>query len=158
MARRDAEARYHAFAHALISNGHNASKAAIAAGYAVAHAHVTGAQLLATPRVQEIIREIATPVLIEQGLTSERALIENARIALFDPRKLYNADGTEKAPHEWSDETASAVVPRSDLIASVHDKNRALDMAFKYLGLYERDNAQRAPNLAIQIVNDHMPR
>jgi hypothetical protein len=32
------------------------------------------------------------------------------------------------------------------------DKPRALEMAAKHLGLFERDNAQHAPSLALQVV------
>ena len=32
------------------------------------------------------------------------------------------------------------------------DKNRALEMAMRHLGLYERDNAQRSENLGLQVV------
>ena len=34
----------------------------------------------------------------------------------------------------------------------VWDKNAALEKAMKHLGLYEKDNSQRAPNLALQVV------
>jgi len=32
------------------------------------------------------------------------------------------------------------------------DKNRALEMAMKHLGLYNRDNTQRSENLSLQVV------
>jgi hypothetical protein len=32
------------------------------------------------------------------------------------------------------------------------DKNQALEKAFKYLGLYERENSQQSENLSLQVV------
>jgi hypothetical protein len=32
------------------------------------------------------------------------------------------------------------------------DKNQALEKAFKYLGLYERENTQHSENLELQVV------
>jgi hypothetical protein len=44
-----------------------------------------------------------------------------------------------------------AVVGRTTKI-KLRDKNRALEMAMRHLGLYERDNKQRSENLSLQVV------
>ena len=43
------------------------------------------------------------------GITTERVLVEYARIAFFDPRKLYKDDGTPKAITELDTDTAAAI-------------------------------------------------
>ena len=140
-----------ALAYIKLGNATAAYREAYASKMSDPAINVEACRLLKHPKISLRISELAAPVLAAAGLTAERALQENARIALFDARKLYGTDGKEKLPHEWDDETAAAMSPRLESGATPHDKNRALDMAFKHLGLYERDNAQRGESLAIQV-------
>ena len=108
--------------------------------------------------VDEKVGEIA-------GLTAERTLRESARICYSDPRRLCHADGSLKQIAEMDDDTRAAiasfeiderkvdgVVIGRTIKIKLWDKNRALEMAMKHLGLYERGNAQRSENLALQVV------
>ncbi|CAB4164962.1 hypothetical protein UFOVP833_10 [uncultured Caudovirales phage] len=44
------------------------------------------------------------------------------------------------------------MVRRSDQFFGPLDKLKAIDMAMRYFGLYERDNTRRSQNLQLQIV------
>lgn len=153
------------FANAYLSNGQNATQAAISAGFSVVWAKKGGAsKLLKHPAVQKIIQERTAKAMELAGVSIERTLREVARIAYADPRRLFRADGTPIPIHELDEDTAAIVastkcepkrLPGGEIGTTFElktvDKMAALQMAMKYLGLYERDNAQRAPNLALQV-------
>lgn len=130
---------------------------------------VEASRLLARPNVSLRIDQLRGPALRKAEITVERTLQEIARLSYFDPRKLYRDDGELKRPDEWDDETAAGVASVEVLEQfdgkgedrklsgytkklKIWDKNAALEKAMKHLGLYERDNAQRAENLALQVV------
>lgn len=162
-------ARYKKFAQAYIANGRNATQAAITAGYSPNGADVTGCQLLRNTRIAALIDEIVAKAEPISGLTAERTLRELARLAYSDTRKLYRPDGALKSPDEWDDDTAAAVSglevteefegAGSQRVATGYnkklkmwDKGAALNMAIRHLGLFERDNSQRAESLQLQVV------
>lgn len=119
-------------------------------------------------KVAARIEELCAPALAKSALSVERTLQEVARVAYFDPRKLYREDGQLKRPDEWDDDTAAAVGSIEVLEEftgkgaerelsgytkklKIWDKNAALDKAMKHLGLYEKDNSQRGESLEIKI-------
>jgi hypothetical protein len=65
--------------------------------------------------MSELARRQA-PRFQKHDITPDRVLLELARIAFGDPRKLFNADGSMKAIHEIGDEDAP-------MIASVEIKH-----------------------------------
>ena len=178
--REGAAQRREAFVAAYLSNGRNATQAAITAGYAAHSARQRGCMMLSEPRVAARVAEanrsamaVAGAVVSKQanamvaaGLTVERTLQEVARLAYSDPRKMFRPDGSMIPIAEMDDDTAACVASfkhdtfdggeegesGSTTKLKVWDKNAALEKAMKHLGLYERDNSQRAPNLALQIV------
>lgn len=86
-------------------------------------------------------------------VTRERLLREIGRLAFCDPRKLTNEDGTFKPLHELDDDTAAAISSiEVDEYGKVKykmlDKGPAQEKLAKYLGLYEKDNKQRADPMA----------
>lgn len=140
----------------------NGTQAAIRAGYSPKTAHQTAYELLRKPEIAARIRENAESVAAIAGLTVERTLREVARIAYFDPRKLFNKDGQPLQLHELDDDTAAAIQGVEVLEEwegsgadrrlvglvkkyKVADKNSALDKAMKHLGQYETDNKQSNP-------------
>jgi phage terminase small subunit len=136
-----------------LSNGENATQAAIAAGYSPKTAKQAGHRLLTNSDVRAAIEKHRKAATEKAELTVERTLREVARIAYFDPRKLYDADGRLKKLHELDDDTAAAVsgveMDAGAVVKIKHwDKNSALDKAMKYLGLYEKDNQQPAEAMA----------
>lgn len=144
--------RREAFCRYYVTNGFNASKAARDAGYAVDSAGVAGCQLLKDTNVTRRIATLMSPGLKKNGVTLENMLGQISAIANFDKRKLYDANGERIPVHLLDDETAAALshFTKDDLVA--YDKTKAVDMAMKYLGAYEKDNLQKQENLQIQIV------
>lgn len=123
-------------------------------------------RLAADHKVSTRVRELMQKAAAANEVTVERVLKEAARIALFDPRKLLNDDGTPKGLHELDDDTAAGIAGldvldefdwdeegRKTKIGVVRkyklaDKNAALEKLFKFLGMYERDNKQKVDPLA----------
>lgn len=166
-------ARRKLFVNAYLANGHNATQAALSCGLSPNGAKEAGARMMRHAEVKEMISKATERLVTLSGLTAERVLKEIERVAFSDTRKLYRPDGSLKRPDEWDDDTAAFVSSievteefadrgkgddkKRELIGYTKklkqwDKLAALTMGAKHLGLFERDNAQRAPNLAMQIV------
>lgn len=158
-----------AFLDAYMANGHNATQAAIKAGYSARSAASQGQRLLKDVEVSGELADAAREVSEAVGLATQVTLQEVKRLSESDIRKLYRPDGTMKDPREWDDATAAAVASieiveefsgtGADRKLVGHtkkvklwDKNAALEKALKHLGLYERDNTQRSENLSLQVV------
>ena len=126
-------------------------------------------RLLKNSKVAARISELTAPALKSAGLIVGRLLQEVARISYSDPRRLCREDGSLKRPDEWDDDTAASVASFEvfEEFSGCGDERKltgytkrvrlfnkiaAVDKAMKHLGLYEQDNGQRAPNLALQIV------
>jgi phage terminase small subunit len=146
------------FATAYLSNGSNATQAAIAAGFSEKTAYSAGCRLLKHVDVQAIIQAAAKKVEEQCGLTLERTLKEIARLAYADPRKLFKEDGSLKQIHELDDDTAATIasvevdeIGTDGVVIGMTrkvkqwDKKGALDMAMKFHGAYEKDNKQKQP-------------
>lgn len=138
----------------------NATQAAIRAGYSAKTAASQGERLLRNVEIQAEIAKARKAREERTAVSSDRVLLEAARIALFDPRRLFNDDGTTKAITDLDDDTAAAVsgikVRRisgeenencSIIEYKVADKNSALEKLFRHHGLYERDNNQKTDPL-----------
>src|SRR5512146_2851515 len=87
-------ARIARFIEAYISNGENGTQAAIAAGWSARSAHVIASRLLKKDNVQALVQAHRKAAQTKVEHKTERTLQEAMRIAYFDPRKLFNADGT----------------------------------------------------------------
>lgn len=117
-------------------------------------------RLMANRKVTARVRQLQDDAAKKAVMTSADVLREAMRLARFDIRKLYRADGSPVPIHELDDETASAVQAvdiHEEYIGSgedrvfvgytkkykIADKNAALEKLFKHFGLYEKDNAQK---------------
>jgi phage terminase small subunit len=122
-------------------------------------------RLLKNLKVASMIAEIRATAEKTTILTVEQTRTELARVCFSDVRKLFNPDGSLKKISELDADTAAAVasfevdgvevgdkVVRRTIKVKLWDKNAALEMAIKHLGLYERDNTQRSENLSLQVV------
>ncbi len=87
----------------------NATQAAIRAGYSVKTANEQGARLLANVSVQRAISGAMDRRAKRTEITAERVLQEFAKIAFFDPRGLFNEDGSPKSVTELDDDAAASV-------------------------------------------------
>jgi phage terminase small subunit len=108
MPRHGVVARRKRFAQAYVASLHPA-KAAIAAGFSPNGASARGYRLLTMPDVQAWVAHYAKEHARQMDLTAERTLLEIARCAFLDPRKLFADDGTIRPVSEWDDDTAAAV-------------------------------------------------
>lgn len=143
---------------------HNGTKAAIRTGYSEKSAHVTASRLLSdakvSARIDELTRELMQKIEKKTEITQERVLLEYARLAFFDPRKLFDEDGNPKKIADLDEDTAAAIAglevdskllkeealvegeekPR-DVLSTVRkykiiDKKGALDSIAKHLGMF----------------------
>ena len=124
-------------------------------------ARVRGSHYFNHPIVQEHIQEKADEIGEQADVTQARVLQEVARLGLYDVRKLFDADGRPLAITELTDEMAAAIVGVEVVTIGsgeaglgeirkykLADKNSALEKLMKHLGLYEKDNNQRAKSLS----------
>ncbi len=149
------------FVEAYIANGGNCTDAAIKAGFSPRSAKQRGFELVKDRDFLVEIERRRAEVLAQFRLTTERTLQELARIAFFDIRKLFNGDGSPKAVHTIDDDTAAAVVGLEVVEVwqgtgktrtfvgyirkyKIANKVYALDNAMRHLGLFEKDNKQKA--------------
>lgn len=121
-------------------------------------------ELLADGAIAGRIAELRKPVEEAAQIDLTRVVKETVRLAMFDPRKLLNEDGTPKPLSELDDDTAAAVsgikvrrVMGEDgetaaiIEYKISDKNAALDKLMKHLGGYEKDNRQKSDAVAAMI-------
>ncbi|WP_454917104.1 terminase small subunit [Xanthobacter sediminis] len=87
----------------------NASAAAERAGYSWHTAGKIGHELLKIPEIAAAIQCAMDERAEREKITADRVLREAAAVALFDPRKLFNPDGTMKPLNELDDATAAAI-------------------------------------------------
>lgn len=142
----------------------NATQAAIRAGYSPKTAHVIGQENLKKPAIASHLSQKQSHIAARQDerlekmeLTQERIMRETARIAFFDPRKMFHADGKPKDILELDDDTAACIVGLDvleefdgsgrDRVLIGHvkkykiaDKNNALERGGKFLNMFEKDN------------------
>ena len=127
----------------------NATQAAIRAGYSAKTAEQQASRLLSNAKVAEAIAERMKERASRTEITQDRVLKEYARLAFFDPRKLFDSTGRPKAIHELDDDTA-AVVAGLDVVNvgnaelgegevlkfKLADKKGALDSVARHLGMF----------------------
>jgi phage terminase small subunit len=149
-----------------LANGLNATKAAISAGYSDKTAESQRSRLLSNVKVAAAISDKSQITLGKLEFSVDRTLNEIARLAFFDVRKIFEADGSLKNIHTIDDDSAAAIsglevtelfdpVQQKDgaegepqkhvfgLLKKVKlaDKGSALDKLMRYHALY-RDKIQ----------------
>ena len=150
--------RRQAFVQAYIANGHNAKKAAIAAGYSEATAQEQGSRLLSNVMVQGMLADVARHTAEIAGLETKRTLQECARLVYSDIGAFLNDDGTLKPRCHWTPEMCASVasvefdkVTGRPVRLRLWDKNPALVTAMKHLGLFEKHNQQQPETLNLKV-------
>lgn len=126
-------------------------------------AAAAGARLLRDVKVAAYIQERMDARAQRTEITQDRVLQEYARIAFFDPRKLFNDDGRPLHLSELDDDTAAAVAGLEvnelydgdgESIGDVKkykiaDKKGALDSLARHLGMFN-DRIQMTGQLKVQ--------
>lgn len=87
----------------------NGQQAAIRAGYAKSGASVQASKLLGKAKVAEALAKKMHERSIRTQVTQDRVLEEYAKIAFFDPRRMYREDGSPIPVHELPPEVAAAI-------------------------------------------------
>lgn len=128
----------------------NALQAYIRAGYSAKTAHVGSAKMMAKPKIKAAIEARAEKILSKLEITVERVLLERARLAFLDPRKLVDAKGKPLGIHQLDDDTAAAVAgfeaERGRITKlKLSDKGASLTALEKHLGLYKDDSGASPP-------------
>jgi phage terminase small subunit len=170
--RAQAAERRKLFVEAFVTNGGNATQAAITAGFSPKSAERQGLRLTSDVRVSTVIKERQKTALVaaqeETGLTVAGTLRELHSLVHADLRGAFDKKtGALLPPHEWPDSVARAMasvkvvemagglkidgqdgvshVPMYTKEVKLWDKNAAIEKAMKHLGLFERDNSQKPP-------------
>lgn len=118
-------------------------------------------------KVVSRIKELTDELKERNMVTIERVLAEYAKLGFFDPRKLFNPDGSPKEITDLDDETAAALAGLD--VQEVYegtgddrrfvgytkkykltDKKSALDSMGKYLGMF-KDNINLTGDLNINV-------
>lgn len=97
------------FCKAYLANGLNATQAAITAGYSARTAASIGEENLKKPEIAKAIAQHTQKVMAALDYGVERVLQQVARMAFFDPRKLYDDKGNLKPIRELDDDTVAAI-------------------------------------------------
>jgi phage terminase small subunit len=163
------------FVEAYIANGGNATEAAKKGGYSEKTARSQGQRLLTDVDIKaqvSVRREEAIAKAEEEtGITVAGILRELKSLVHSDLRGAFNpVTGALLLPHLWPDDVAKAMssvkvvemagaaamggvdglehVPMYTKEVKFWDKNSAIDKAMKHLGMFEKDNEQKASALA----------
>lgn len=148
----------------------NATQAAIRAGYMPTAARATGSENLTKPDIQSRLSELNKSRLEATGISQKRVLEEYAKIAFFDIREIFDVDGglinvkqldannagaiaSIKSSEEWGeDDEGNKIITGTMKEVKVFDKIRALQDLGKHLGLFEKDNSQKAIEQPKQVI------
>jgi phage terminase small subunit len=162
-AREDVVTRQAIYIEEFIRHGNHA-KAALAAGWGAGnerHAAQHASRLLKQDsEFRAALAARQAKVAKAMALETEQVLAQVAACVHSDIRRCFNADGTLKQIHELDDATAKAIASikvetrmrgsgedrEPVLVAEVKfwSKVEMVDKAMKHLGLFERDNKQKA--------------
>jgi len=126
----------------------NATQSAIRAGYSKRSAYSQGQRLLKHAEVQAEIQQKRNEIAAKNDITIERVLQELAKIAYFNPQKMYDSNNNLLTIPEMPADVAAAIggvkVLRDGTIEyKFIDKKGANDSLMKHLGGFEKDNEQR---------------
>lgn len=132
---------------------YNATQAAIRAGYSEKTAYSQGQRLLSNVEIQVAIKDLEAAAAARSAITKDKVIRELARVAFFDPRKLYHDDGKPVGLDSLDADTAAALAS-VDMFEEydyedgnrvlvgytkkykVADKLRALELLGKHLGMF----------------------
>lgn len=157
-----AENRRIEFVEAFVANGGNAKQAAITAGYSPRSAAQQGARMLKDANVSTAIDQRRGQLLKKTQLSTEEIMADIARTLRFDPRNLYNDDGSMKSIKDLDDATAACLTGIEVVIMKGTEndetplyvkkvkwegKSTAREQAMRVFGMFEKDNKQKVSDL-----------
>jgi phage terminase small subunit len=129
----------------------HATKAYVRAGYAPANADTQAGVLMRVPAVAQAIADATHEVMERAQVSAARVLQELARVALSDPRSLFDESGRLKPVTEWTAEDSACIAGMDirqsqfpnpvtgvpDLLYKVKlwDKPKTLELLAKHYGM-----------------------
>jgi phage terminase small subunit len=139
--------RQHAFLHAYLTNGFNATQAAISAGYSENAARGQGVRMLANVSIQAAISDFQAKLEAKTGLTVEQLVEQLRTIAFADIGQVveWNVDGVTIKPSTELTPAQRAFISEVSETPTQHGRKKsikfysrltALDMLMKHLGGY----------------------
>lgn len=145
----------------------NATQAAIRAGYRAKSAYAIGSENLRKPEIASAIAKAKQKRAERVDMSADRVLLEIKRLAFFDPRKLFNDDGSPRAITELDEDTVRAVAgldvheefegsgqerQRVGLVKKwkIVDKVAALTLAMRHLGMLDDRLTLTRPKVIIK--------
>jgi phage terminase small subunit len=158
------------FIEAYITNGGNATAAAIEAGYSKKTARQQAARLLTDVDISRQIASRAEKIARKYELNTELVTKSIVQELTFDPVKLYDKDGQLKAISDLDEDTRMALASvefeqHGSLDAPVFvrkikwaARSQAREQAMKHLGMFERDNDQRKQNVTFVVPTVNKPK
>lgn len=139
---------------------YNATRAAVAAGYAAETAGIYANSLLKRPAVENAIQEKLKQLEKAAEITREKVLVEFAKLAFVDPQKFYDENGNLKSIPELDKDTAAALTgfdvsttyingeEQISVLKKIKfaDKKASLDSLAKHLGMFIERQEISGPN------------
>ena len=135
----------------------NATRAALAAGYAPSLAQQHGSRLLKRPAIRRALDRTSAALVDRSGLDPARVLREIGRIAFSDIGRLFDGNGRLKPLGEVDPDTRAALhslrirehAGRRRIRARLFDKTRALRLLFRHFGPPGETAAQEERDAAL---------
>ena len=117
-----------------------------------------GSKCLKKPEVQMALKEWQDKVALDTNISLKRVMLEETCIAYYDPVDLFTREGTMLSPSELPERIRRAIsgievieLPKKEGEPQKYkykyrfwDKGKSLERISKHLGLYEKDNLQKA--------------
>lgn len=150
--------RHERFAREYIRQNFNGAAAARAVGCPHTSARTTASDWLAKPNVSARVTELADNLLDDILVSKEELIAESNKLAMFNPKDMYDEDGQLLPIHEMDDDVAISVQEMEMLGARVikikagRDKRAAIEQGLKMHNAFE--NHQEAGSGIINIQMD----
>jgi len=116
-----------------------------------------GVDCLKKPEVKMALKELRAQVALETQISLKRVMLEETCIAYYDPVDLFTKEGTMLSPSDLPERIRRAISsievielpskngkPQYKYKYRFWDKGKSLERISKHLGLYEKDNLQKA--------------
>ncbi|MED3623249.1 MULTISPECIES: terminase small subunit [Neobacillus] len=143
----------------------NATQAAIRAGYSPDSARAIGAENLTKPDIRARIDKALAERSKRTGINAERVLRELARIALVNPANVIDFEEATISGDASEDDLAAIAsvkvktIPgeNGDIVereVRLYDKNRALELLGKHLGMFKDKLEINGSMDVVQIIDD----
>ena len=138
------QARLESFARQYVILQFNGTQAAIAAGYSRKTAAFQASALLKNHKVKALVKQFSAPAEKKMDFGVQRTLLQIARHAFVDPRRLFNSDGSIKRIEDLDEDTAACIHAiehtgkRTDKI-KLTNQLHALELLARYHKLFAED-------------------